>query len=429
MKRSSLRFVLLAMLALLTAGVAAMCSGDSDSFYSASKAELSAGAAGTVIRAQEIPAFDGAKAWRVLYRSTGLKGEPIAVSGIVVAPEAASAASEHPVVAWAHPTTGIATKCAPSLGSDVVKTIPGVDAMVRQGFVVAATDYVGLGTAGPHPYLIGVSAARSMLDSVRAARAVTPAGPQFAVWGHSQGGHAVLWAGKLASDYAPDIKLVGVAAAAPPTDLATLLEDDLTTPAGQAFTALTLLSWSRVFGIDLGTIVHREALRYVDWIGNECMTNPFDLFIDELAMHGLKREFLKGNPAKAQPWQKLILENTPNDLPPHIPLLITQGRNDGLILPAIYPGLRGPVLPSGGCCVGDRDGFGPSGDREGQRRGCGRMDGGSVCGSAGAEHLRCRGEVVRGLFLRPRAKALLNLAVLPRERLPAGLVVAGETAV
>jgi len=35
--------------------------------------------------------------------------------------------------------------------------------------------------------------------------------------GHSQGGHASLYTGELAASYAPDLKLVSVAAAAPAT--------------------------------------------------------------------------------------------------------------------------------------------------------------------------------------------------------------------
>ena len=54
-----------------------------------------------------------------------------------------------------------------------------------------------------------------MLDSVRAARDLPDSGAsdRFAVWGHSQGGHAALYTGELAERYAPDLKLVGVATA------------------------------------------------------------------------------------------------------------------------------------------------------------------------------------------------------------------------
>src|SRR3546814_20740867 len=73
-----------------------------------------------------------------------------------------------------------------------------------------------------HPYLVGGDTARSVLDAVRAARPIpgAAAGGQFAVWGESQGGHAAPWAAISAQSYAPEPRLVGPAAAAPPTDLA-----------------------------------------------------------------------------------------------------------------------------------------------------------------------------------------------------------------
>ncbi len=119
--------------------------------------------------------------------------------------------------------------------------------MVARGFAVAATDYAGLGTSGQHPYLVRLSAGRTVLDLVRAVRALTKANETFAVWGHSQGGHAALWSSELTPSYAPDLKLAGVAAAAPAIELASLFKDDHSTSAGQVFTALALLSWSKVY--------------------------------------------------------------------------------------------------------------------------------------------------------------------------------------
>src|ERR1700722_13150733 len=55
-------------------------------FYKASEQEL-VGAPGTIIRQEPMMfAPAGAAAYRVLYRSTGLHDEPIAVSGIIVVP-------------------------------------------------------------------------------------------------------------------------------------------------------------------------------------------------------------------------------------------------------------------------------------------------------------------------------------------------------
>lgn len=181
---------------------------------------IAAAAPGDVIQSVEIKAPAGMRAWFVVYGSTGLDGKPVAVSGMVLAPEAPLGEGGYPVVAWAHGTTGIADECAPS--KEGVEGIPAdVRGLVAQGYVVTATDYEGLGTAGVHPYLIGISEGRSVLDSIRAVQGLADAhaASEAVIIGHSQGGHAALWSAELAPAYAPGLTLLGALAASPPTDL------------------------------------------------------------------------------------------------------------------------------------------------------------------------------------------------------------------
>ena len=122
-----------------------------------------------------------------------------------------------------------AALCAVAGDFLVSARIQGLRSFVRNGYVVAATDYPGLGTEGPHPYLVGTSEARAVIDSVRVAAGLPGAGggKKFLVWGHSQGGHAALFTGIVAKAYAPQLELLGVAAAAPATDLVTLMNEDI----------------------------------------------------------------------------------------------------------------------------------------------------------------------------------------------------------
>ena len=206
--------------------------------------------AGQLLRSQPLfDAPDGAAAYKIFYQSTGLHGEPITVSGMVIAPPGPAPEGGRPVVAWAHPTTGVVPRCAPSLARKRFQMIAGLHLMLARGYVVAATDYPGLGTPEPHPYLVGDSEGRAVLDSVRAARqiAAAGAGARFVVWGHSQGGQAALFTGLSAPAYAPDLQLLGVAAAAPATELSTLMNADLDTSGGRNLTAMTLWSWARVY--------------------------------------------------------------------------------------------------------------------------------------------------------------------------------------
>ncbi len=189
-------------------------------------------APGTLIRSQRIAAPPGARAWRVLYHSRALDGRDVAVSGVVVAPTGAAPASGRPMVSWAHGTTGLGDRCAPSRSPGVASELPWIREFVDRGYVVAATDYEGLGTPGPHPYLVGESEGRSVLDAARAARGLraTGAGDSVVVTGHSQGGQAALFAGEIASRYAPDLDVRGVAALAPATTPSAMLDAAPTRP-------------------------------------------------------------------------------------------------------------------------------------------------------------------------------------------------------
>jgi acetyl esterase/lipase len=307
------------------------------SFYQATPEEI-LGAPGTIIRQEPmlLPAPFGAAAFRVLYRSTGLHDEPIAVSGVVVIPSRPAPANGRPIIAWAHPTTGVVPRCAPSLALFVFQQIQGLREMIDRGYVVAATDYPGLGTPQTHPYLVGVSEARAVLDSVRAARTISGAQSRFAVWGHSQGGQAALFTGLIASTYAPDLDLTGVAAAAPATELTTLLGDDINSSGGRNLTAMTLWSWSRVFDAPIDRVVYPMALATVDRLADECIESIYDLILRSRTSAPLAQTFLSmSNFYTAEPWRSLMASNTPGPLPAKVPLLLAQGGADELVRPQV----------------------------------------------------------------------------------------------
>ena len=278
-----------------------------------------------------------ARAYRIRYGSTGLKGEPIVVTGAIIFPSGPMPEGGRDVIAWAHPTTGVVDRCAPTLLPGLTATIPGLDEMLLRGYAVVATDYAGLGTPGMHPYLIGASEAKAVLDSVRAAGTLRDIGAtkRFAVWGHSQGGHAALFTGELAATYAPDLELVGVAAAAPATYLADLFEADQNTLAGKTLTAMTVLSWSRLFNLPLEQVIEGRAMKAFKRVANDCIETVSDFLDVTEGEKGLRRIFLKTDPTTLPSWHAIMDSNTPGQSPAGAPVFLAQGTADEVVRPAV----------------------------------------------------------------------------------------------
>ena len=344
------RSVLVTVAFMLLAFVPRMA--PADEFYAVSSSDLR-GPPGSLIRYEGLPQLGLSRgmAYRILYRSTGMKGEPIAVSGLVIAPFRDAPAGGWPVVAWEHGTTGIARDCAPSLLPDPVAGIPGINELVDRNFVVVATDYPGLGVGAMHPFLVGPSEGHAVLDSIRAVRALPEAhaGNRFALWGHSQGGHAALWAGTLHAAYAPELKMVGIAMAAPATELGVLFTDDRDRLSGQILSALLLESWSSpyVYGAPIGEVATRAAVPALKHIGEIC-TNVVTGDLHDLSLNRqLPETFLKADPIKVEPWAGLTLQNVPPVRPTGVPYYIAQGTADTTVDPSVTVNYVGKLCAGG----------------------------------------------------------------------------------
>ncbi|WP_320671168.1 lipase family protein [Patulibacter defluvii] len=210
----------------------------------------------------------------LLYRSRNLAGRPIAVSGVLLVPHGTPPAGGWPVVSWQHVTTGSADSCAPSR---VTPESPERERMTRgdaitsrllaAGIAVVRSDGEGIGTPGPHPYLVGPSLARAQTEIVRAARQLEPRlARRWVAAGHSEGAVSSLFSASLARQLAPDLDLRGAAAAAPVTamreTLDTLRHVPLSLPPLDAMTALGGLVVAGVADADpaLGRLVREGAL-------------------------------------------------------------------------------------------------------------------------------------------------------------------------
>lgn len=283
---------------------------------------------------------DGTRGWRILYTTQNEAGRPAVASGIVVgAVEQPTLPS--PVVAWAHATTGVARGCAPSLTSNpfAAERLPTLANAVDAGWTVVATDYLGLGTQGPHPYLIGHSEARSVLDAVRAARSIDTLtlADKTVVWGYSQGGHAALWTDQIAAAYAPDVPLAGVAAAAPIADLRALGQTLAASTGNDIYGAYLLSAYEQTYDdVDADEYLRLQARLPMQQLAQSCAT----------AEPNLGRSLTRALAVGAAPYVdsldrgalgRRLSENTPIGATT-TPLLILHGDDDQLIPSAVQAG-------------------------------------------------------------------------------------------
>lgn len=208
---------------------------------------------GQLIRSEPLTSGvpSGAQAWKILYTTTHPDGSPAISSGVAIAPT--NRGNEQlPLLTVAHGTTGVVTQCAPSLSSTPFADGAGTaltEMVIEHGWAGVISDYIGLGTAGTHPYLVGDAEARNVLDASRAAMQLEDLSLSMdtVIWGHSQGGQASLWTGQIANDYAPEFTVKGIAAFAPASDLYGLANADKSEPAGKTVSAYIASTWNEIY--------------------------------------------------------------------------------------------------------------------------------------------------------------------------------------
>ncbi len=127
-----------------------------------------------------------------------------------------------------HGTTGISDDCAPSASPTLFGTIGLVAPFLDSGYVVAVSDFEGLGTPDPHPYLQPDTAAFNVIDAVRAARNVVPdTSTRWATLGGlSQGGQASWAAARKPTPTATDSNSSVQQTCPPAADISPIISSD-----------------------------------------------------------------------------------------------------------------------------------------------------------------------------------------------------------
>ena len=289
----------------------------------------------------------------ILYRSTSVNGKAIAVSGTIHLPKGKAPKGGWPVVSWAHATSGLGDQCAPSRnpGEGAIHAyhvyIEGLlDRWLAAGFAVVRTDYEGLGTKGVHPYLVGVSEGRGVLDIVRAARKTYGSiGTRLAIGGHSQGGHAAVFAAALAPKYTPELRPRGTAAFAPAAQ-----GDEIFKAISSSGQPSRFTGYAAAFGRGIDAAYPKVGVpSLLSARGKELYPLTLSRCIPEIT--AADSEFAKTAPrdlfepgADLGPLTKVMEQNDPTDLRLTTPLLVEQGASDTTVLPpltkAMVEGLR-----------------------------------------------------------------------------------------
>lgn len=279
-----------------------------------------------------------ATSYRVRYRSESVDGRPIEVTGLVFVPKGTPPSGGWPVLSYAHGTVGLADRCAPSVDTrqaDVVNAAASI--LTTFGFAIVATDFEGLGTPGRHPYLVGESEGRGVLDIVRAGREI-PGGnlsDRVIVWGHSQGGHAALFAGEIQPRWAPELKLLGVVAGAPPSQL-TNVAQSIETSRYRGYLFMVAAGFNAADpSLPLEAVLTPKGLATLPVVDTGCNSEVFRAFAsgpldDYVIREGLARS----------PWKEALAANEPGNRPIPAPVLIVHGDRDEQIPVATSAALR-----------------------------------------------------------------------------------------
>ncbi|MBU3615736.1 lipase family protein [Polynucleobacter sp. JS-Polo-80-F4] len=347
-------------------------------FYAAVMKMAPEGKLGQVIKQEKIAtSIKGAQAWKIAYISSDVSGRKTISTGVVVAPTGAAPAGGRPVMTWAHGTTGSAQNCGPSQVIDPAIPLneyflvggnswtdyglPAAEEFIKEGYVLVATDYQGLGGGGRHQYSV---AATNGMDTLNAARAVvsmkeTGASKKTLVYGWSQGGGATIaLAGmpeyiKQTGTVADNLDIVGFVALAP-QDISILA------PAGKHdqatadkyfqdsqkmfldnvfnFTHATMFYWGTQAAfpnLKLSDIFTDEGVKVANEIySNKCMHTASDTF--NFNYGSSYASLLKQKPSNTVAWAEAMLKGGVPVVKPVAPIQIYFGSKDTAVPPMMH---------------------------------------------------------------------------------------------
>jgi pimeloyl-ACP methyl ester carboxylesterase len=319
--------LLVAAFGLLAYAVTVQRNGDGlEEFYSLPE-QVQKGDPGEVIKVETLPSESIAgSVYRIMYHSQSISGRDVPVTGSVAVPTTPAPIGGRPVVTIGHPTVGNGDECAPSREPWTNSKV--INRFLAAGWIVTTSDFEGLGTPGTPPYLVGESEGRSMVDIVRAVRGVPAfsAGTTFAAWGHSQGGHAALFARQVAARWAPDLRMVGSIAVAPVSSTTRFVSR--ANFAGPGITLMTVEGYAAAYGLDPSEVLTPDGMDHLADAGEKCLGElGGDLGDRTLG------DIRKADPTTLDDWGAVLDSNDAGPIRSNVAVLLLQGDEDAIVPP------------------------------------------------------------------------------------------------
>ena len=369
---------------LLTLGLAAAATAlpaqadpSVPSFYQAVSALRPEGRLGEIVRQEALATpVPGAQAWRIAYISSDLAERKTIATAIVVAPAGAPPQGGRPILSWAHGTTGTAQNCGPSQVPDPAQPLneyflvggnswtdyglPNVEAFIREGYVVVATDYQGLGGGGRHQYAVAATQARDAINAARAAGALTAsgAGKQAIIYGWSQGAGAAIAAASL-TGYARQtgtawdnivwdgfvaLAPFDVAVTTPTTSLDAASAEKLLGGLAASFSdnvfnfthfAMSMWGTAAAFpDLRLTDIFTDDGAQILDRVFSDKCMHPAADTLNYAFGTGYK-SFIRPAPVNALAWAQALVQGSVAPVKPMAPVVIYWGTRDTVLPPAM----------------------------------------------------------------------------------------------
>jgi hypothetical protein len=311
-----------------------------DAFYKApATSALASVAPGTVLRYRPIPltaySANVSAAYQLMFRTTDGHDAPVAAVTTVLIPKTAPA-SGRKLLSYQPFYDSLTLNCSPSsLTVSGKMTDKGfVNGALTKGIVVVMTDYEGLQSQ----WMAALNTAHSVLDGVRAAESFTKSGlssaAPVALVGYSGGGFATAWANEVATEYAPELNIVGAAMGglpANPINVAKKVDGGLFS--GVYFGAVVGL-YRAYPNLDINKYASAKGVTMVQDIGTRCLGGTLEGQPELLTKYAFQKgsTYLKDpNFLNLPEMQAINLENTMGQRVPKAPVYIAEGTADELM--------------------------------------------------------------------------------------------------